>query len=562
MSSNQPDPAALAECLRVLEQARGAAPDDPTWQPIFRAAANLHRDGKRYRRRTRIHAKVEHDRALLGESLRFKNQDPEVPPAERTPTSESTSGPPVAPTGGVAGGVAGEPGLTTGAPDAALPPVDVPLLRVARDCYVCKQEFRQVHPEYHQMCPPCAEENLTHRYARTDLSGRRAVITGGRIKIGFQLAVKLLRDGAEVLVTSRYPADAARRFAAVPDAGQWLDRLHLCRADLLSAADVAGLVEAVEQRFDSLDILINNAAQTVWRPSAYHREVIAAEHEPLTGLAARIERWDVDPFGAAHGMALPAGSAGPAGPNGSTGAAGSVGVPGGVESAPAGSTPAALAPVESTATWLAPDQVTPDPLAPRPIAPGGALAGPGRAPVSWEELFPSGQLDETGQPLDLRHTNSWALRLHQVGPAEWLQVHVINAFVPFLLTARLRPLLLAAPRPDRYVVQVSAMEGNFSRGTKTVRHPHTNMAKASLNMMVRTSAADYAADGIYMSAVDTGWVTDERAHPSKQVQRDIGFRPPLDPIDGAARVYHPIIAGVAGNPLYGVFLKDYRPSPW
>src|SRR5262249_5071719 len=156
---------------------------------------------------------------------------------------------------------------------------------------------------------------------------------------------------------------------------------------------------------------------------------------------------------------------------------------------------------------------------------------------------PAGQVDETGEPLDLRDTNSWSLQLAEVSPQEWLETHLINAFVPFLLTGQLRPLLAGSPHPDRYVVQVSAMEGSFSRHNKTRRHPHTNKAQAGLNIPPLTVEGEYASSGIYMTSVETGWVTDERPHPAKTAQREAGFRPPLDVIDGAARVYDPIVRG-------------------
>ncbi|TDC33223.1 SDR family oxidoreductase, partial [Micromonospora sp. 15K316] len=187
---------------------------------------------------------------------------------------------------------------------------------------------------------------------------------------------------------------------------------------------------------------------------------------------------------------------------------------------------------------------------------------PAGLPALLESYFPAGRTDETGQPLDLREVNSWVLRDADVTPREWLQVHVVNAFAPFLLTSRLRPLMQASSHPQRHVVQVSAMEGSYSRAGKTVRHPHTNMAKASLNMLVRTVAADYLTSGIHMNSVDTGWVTDERPHPSKIHQRAHGFRPPLDVIDGAARIYDPVVRGVTGAPVSGQFLKDYRSVPW
>jgi NAD(P)-dependent dehydrogenase (short-subunit alcohol dehydrogenase family) len=287
-------------------------------------------------------------------------------------------------------------------------------------------------------------------------------------------------------VTTRFPHDAARRYAALPDAGDWSHRLHVHGVDFLDLAGVLDLADAAGRRWDHLDILVNNAAQTLHRPAAYHREVRAAELLPLTGPAAAIT---------------------------------------------------------TTAA---------------PARPDGAVVLPDLA----QALFPAGRTDETGQPLDLREVNSWTLHARDVSPREWLEVHVVNAFVPFLLTSRLRPLLAAAPHPVRHVVQVSAMEGSFSRENKTERHPHTNMAKAALNMLTRTLADDFHRDGILMNSVDTGWVTDERPHPDKQAQREAGFRPPLDVIDGAARVYDPIVRAETGDPVHGAFLKDYRQVAW
>ncbi|MFC0041765.1 SDR family oxidoreductase [Actinomadura rayongensis] len=432
----------LAACLRVLELARDAGPDDPAFAAVRQAVGVVYRAEKKARRAARRTERRARDLDVLAAATRFREQDP-------APVPE----------------VAGEP---------------VGTLVAARSCYVCKEPYRTVDADYHQLCPDCAAENRVRRHARADLTGRVALVTGGRIKIGFQLALKLLRDGAEVLVTTRFPRDAARRFAAVPDAADWLDRLHVRGVDLLDLASVAGLLDAVHARFDHLDVLVNNAAQTIRRPAAYHREVREREAQPLLGTAA-----DVD------------------------------------------------------------------------------VAAPRALPVpAADAFFPAGRTDETGQPLDLRPANSWTLRLHEIDPAEWMETQLVNAFAPFLLTSRLRGLLAASPFPDRYVVQVSAIEGSFARAGKTVRHAHTNMAKASLNMLVRTAAADYAADGIHMTSVDTGWVTDERPHPGKAAQRAAGFRPPLDVVDGAARVYDPIVRGVRGERLSGVFLKDYRPVAW
>ncbi|MEV6158674.1 SDR family NAD(P)-dependent oxidoreductase [Nonomuraea sp. NPDC052129] len=477
-SGTLPNPAEVETCLRVLAQARAADPADPQWAAVHEAAAHLYRAGKKTRKASRHAERRRRDHEATAATARYREQDPSpalVPPGPQEPSGDRSA------------------------------PTRRPLVGTRR-CYVCKSAYQQVHPEYHLLCPDCAEENMARRHAHCDLRGRRAIVTGGRVKIGFQLALKLLRDGADVLVTTRFPRDAARRLAAVPDAEAWLDRVHVHGVDLLDLASVAGLLESVQRRFSYLDILVNNAAQTIRRPGAYHREVRAAECAPLSGLAARIDVADVS------GTVAPA-------------------------------------------------------VAARPVpAPAiAALSDSGQAVTrrdTLEELFPAGRTDETGQPLDLRDRNSWSLRLHEVDPAEWLEVQLVNSFAPFLLTSRLRGLLEASPWPDRYVVQVSAMEGSFSREQKTVRHPHTNMAKAALNMLTRTAAADYAASGIYMNSVDTGWVTDERPHPDKIAQREAGFRPPLDVIDGAARVYDPIVRGVGGNRVSGLFLKDYRPVDW
>lgn len=111
-------------------------------------------------------------------------------------------------------------------------------------------------------------------------------------------------------------------------------------------------------------------------------------------------------------------------------------------------------------------------------------------------------------------------------------------------------------------MNVSAVEGRFAVRNKTGGHPHTNMAKAALNMLTRTSARELAAQGVHMCSVDTGWITDENPAPRKARIAAAGTRTPLDIVDGAARVYDPIVRGEAGAPVSGVFLKDYRVADW
>jgi NAD(P)-dependent dehydrogenase (short-subunit alcohol dehydrogenase family) len=442
----------LRACLRVLELSRSGELDETAALAVERAVADTYRHDKRRRKNGRAAVRAERDRAALATARRHREEVPATGPTQ----PEEPDGP-------------------------------RPVLGRARRCYVCQEQYRVVDADYHRMCPGCARLNAARRVARCDLSGRHAVVTGARIKIGFHVALKMLRDGADVVATTRFPADAARRFAAVPDFADWSDRLHVYGLDLLDLRGVTEFLDRVGRRWPHLDILVNNAAQTLTRPPEYHREVLDGETRPLLGPAA-----DVD--------------------------------------------------------------VT------APTRPVRALEG--RAAAVVDLLFPSGQRDETGQPLDLRRANSWVLHDADVSPREWLEVHVVNAYAPFLLTSRLRPLLAASPFPDRYVVQVSAMEGSFSRTGKTPRHPHTNMAKAALNMLTRTLADDYHGDGILVNSVDTGWVTDERPHPDKLAQREAGFRPPLDVVDGAARVYDPVVRGVNGEPVAGHFLKDYRSVGW
>jgi len=399
-----------------------------------------------------------------------------------------------------------------------------------RACYICKAPYTQVHAFYDRLCPACGDFNHAKRTELADLRGRVALLTGGRVKIGYQAGLKLLRCGARLLVTTRFPRDAAQRYAREPDFAEWGDRLEVFGLDLRHTPSVEAFCHHLLETRDRLDYIVNNACQTVRRPPDFYAHMMELERAALEAMPEPVRRL----LGAYEGLRgyrlLPEGP-------GNGGAA-----------LPAG-TPEERAAVLAGLTHAAA-------LSQVPLLPEEQRA--------QRDLFPEGRLDQDLQQVDLRSHNSWRMLLAEVPTVELLEVQLVNAIAPFVLNARLKPLLLRTPERDRHIVNVSAMEGQFYRSFKTTRHPHTNMAKAALNMLTRTSAADYAQDGIHMNSVDTGWVTDEDpAEIAARKTAEHRFHPPLDIVDGGARIVDPIVDGVnTGRHVWGQFLKDYRPTPW
>ncbi|GAB2575222.1 oxidoreductase [Paractinoplanes abujensis] len=435
----------IEAALRVLDEVRGLPVDDPVRLRVQRAVDGLVKDAQRLRRAERRRRTAAGDRAV------------------------------------VAGAATAAPDRGDGVPVAATASERNGRTRRDRRCYACRGRFREVDAFYHALCPECANEHRRHREARTDLTGRRAVVTGGRVKIGFQVALKLLRDGAAVTVVTRFPADARRRYAGEPDAGDWRSRLRVIGADLRDPRQVLALAELLAGG-GRLDVLVNNAAQTVRRPDWAYQPLVAAEL-----LAARDRR--------------------------------------AVETVPG--------------------------------------YRPGAAPPEWGAALELAGTDATGALIVAGATNSWNARIGGIDPVELLEVQLVNVVAPFLLVDRLHGALTAPGEQRRYVVNVTGREGWFAAGDPgPERHPHTSVSKAALNMLTRVAAPDLARKDVHMCGVDTGWITDENPAEVRVRRAAAGWRPPLDVVDAAARIYHPVRLGEAGQPVHGVLLKNYAVVPW
>ncbi|HZF28588.1 MAG TPA: SDR family NAD(P)-dependent oxidoreductase, partial [Gammaproteobacteria bacterium] len=342
-------------------------------------------------------------------------------------------------------------------------------LRRERACYVCKKPFARVHRYYDSMCEECGDFNYAKREQTADLGGQYALVTGARVKIGYQASLKLLRAGAHVVATTRFPVDAAARYAKEPDFAEFRERLQVFGLDLRHTPSVELLARFLAERLPRLDHVLNNACQTVRRPPGFFQHLLATEGEPLDSLPRdwRAVLAQHDELCSTVAIAAPRRSQALA----ATGLGNAEGL--------------------TRSAELSQRRYLDDDLR------GG------------EALFPADCYDEDLQQVDLRGVNSWRLRLHEVETPELLEVHLINAIAPYVLNARLKPLLAHTPGRHKHVVNVSAMEGQFYRTQKTDKHPHTNMAKAALNMMTCTSAPDFVKAGIHMNAVDMGWIMDE-----------------------------------------------------
>ena len=447
-----------------------------------------------------------------------------------------------------------------------------------RACYICKARFNELHPFYDQLCPSCAKLNFLKRNNKCNLVGRVALVTGGRVKIGFCVALKLLRWGATVIVTTRFPCDCARRYAKEQDFNSWKSRLHVYGIDFRDMRRVEMFCDHLLVTQDRLDILINNACQTIRRPAAYYQPLLSQEATTIHAIENVVSEVD--------------------GLNGSLDTANCL--KGVLENnfaflsemhnqqdqligddqssitrtknirnldrssmADASEALCQSSSASGVATSAEQSQMI--------LLPEDALTALELTDSSGTSTLPENATDVNGQQLDLRKRNTWIMKMEEIQTPELAEVFAINAIAPFVLNSRLAPLMRRSigkggkesTRVPKFIVNVSAMEGKFYR-VKSAYHPHTNMAKAALNMMTRTSAEDLSKSGIFMTAVDTGWINDENpVEKAARYAETHNFQTPLDEVDAAARILDPVVVGLnEGKLLFGVFLKDYFETEW
>ncbi len=379
-------------------------------------------------------------------------------------------------------------------------------------CVVCKQIFNDRHWHYHQLCESCGDFNYLKQQESIDLSGKIAVVTGARVNIGYGVCLRLLRSGATVISTTRFPHHAAQKYSQEDDFDDWCDRLQIYPLDLRDLARVESFTHYLDRTYSHLDIIINNAAQTIRRPPAYYRHLIELESQPLAQLSPRLQ-----PLIASSEFNLA-----------------SIDPSTNLVSSQQNEVVAAL----SQISMLPEDDLDP-------------------------ALFPIDKFDRDGNQLDLRSVNSWLLRDDEVSIVELLEVHVVNAIAPFVINSRLKGMMNRQPNTDKYIINVSSQEGRFEGVDKPWRHPHTNMAKAALNQMTRTCAKEYAKHRIFMNAVDPGWVSFQHPYPLATEMINMGTEPPFTIADAAARICDPIWIGLKmGDNQFGRLFKDYQVVKW
>ena len=410
-----------------------------------------------------------------------------------------------------------------------------------KNCYICKQKLGldNTHKFYGNICTKCGDLNYSFRTMKLDFSGRIALVTGGRIKIGFYIVKKLLSYGCKVITTSRFPIDTLKNYKEDPDYEIWKNNLIIYPIDFRLFQSTVKFVNYILENFPHLDFLINNAAQTIRKSAAYYDDYIPIETQKLNveddekiiktdylTLRKQIsehfsEEMDKDEIQNKEEIS------------------------------------------NALASLAKSDKKEFDEMLPLSV-----IASTIR--IMEEKDQPKIYImGADGQPYDFsKGKNSWNFEFDEIPFQEFTEVQIINAWTPYYLCVKLKPLMEKSPFLDKYIVNVTAVEGIFNHFKRTT-HVHTNMAKAALNMFTRTCGKYLEKENIYMTCVDTGWVShmgemNKMLDPKTQEYSEHEMAiVPLDELDGAMRVLHPIIEGIKNKKYYsGVLLKDYVVSNW
>lgn len=411
-------------------------------------------------------------------------------------------------------------------------------------CYMCRGELAPPSRTNSSLCRICANTSEYYRIATARLEGKHAIVTGGRMGIGFAVVKRLLDCGATVHVTSRFPYDAARRLVDELNSGLPASRLRIYGLDLRDLSAVRRFIATVRSTCEP-HILVNNAAQTVRRPPAFYRTSAQREFRSFPGNQASIKYvvdCDLHRAEPRSSKLVDTKVAAPAAEL--TKAIRPSGLLGRLQKL---FTLRVEAPIDPS---LVPSSAL---LSQLPMLPGD---------VDDEQWL---ALTEQDEPIDQRRSNSWTQRISDVHPVELVEVQCVNAIAPFLLTQGLFAKARGTPQNPKSVVNLAAAEGSFVVSHRRGTHPHTNMAKAALNMLTRTIAHEFSQRSIYVNSVDPGWVSDQRPHDMViAAQNSGGLVPPIDYADGAARVMHPIIlaANDPTNAYHGKLLRHFRVASW
>lgn len=357
-------------------------------------------------------------------------------------------------------------------------------LQLEKNCYACNSKYSLAHSFYNRLCPSCSGINYKNRFKEIDLTNRNVILTGGRVKIGYAAALKFLRANANLTLTTRFPAIALSQLQKEKDYDQWMDNLKIYGLDLRNLKEVKEFINQYSSENDCLDILVNNAAQTIKYTDEYYLPILQSEQKLL-------KVYENNP----------------------------------------------LLSINKT-----------DVISKKMLSDAKEIKT---------------ELNRFGNPVDDRDKNSWNSTLEEISMTEILEVNLINQISPYLLIKELSPLMKKSTFKYKFIINVTSSEGQFSYDNKTIFHPHTNMTKAALNMLTRTSAKEYQNYNILMSAVDVGWVSTGAKEVLRKKQFDAGYIPPLDSVDGAARIMHPIIEAIENeNLIIGKLIKNYKEEIW